>query len=1291
MAARAITLFVNGQKQVLSNLSGDTTLLDYLRSSNVQLTGTKLGCGEGGCGACSVSASKWDANDQQVKHFAVNACLVPVLSLDGHAITTVEGLGTTKQIHAVQEKIAAAHGSQCGYCTPGIVMALNSYLHSHPNATQQEVEDSFDGNLCRCTGYRPIIEAARELNASVIAEQPGKELPFPEELKSFTPEELEVDADGVKWFRPLSLGRMVAIKAQHPEAKVSVGSTELTIEVKFKTIRYPTYISPMAVPELNGISLTESGISVGAAVPLNTLNKYLTSLSSELPEYQTRGYRAIIDQLRWFAGNQVRNMACLGGNIATASPISDVVPLLIATGSTITVQSTAGERVVAINKDFFKGYRQIALSPDEVIVNVHIPFTREHEYVRAFKQARRRDDDIAIVSAGMRVLLAPAASPSEYPTVKEASLGFGGMAPYTVHAASTSAALVGKEWNDACLYEALRNLETELPLPLDAPGGMINFRSTLSTSFFFKFHQFVLREMGGNVDKRLHSVLDPYPHRPESTGKQEFFTKESNYPVGEPVTHLSAYKQVTGEATYTDDLVLPPGSLHAYFVYSSRAHAKIVSIDASEALAIEGVVDFISAKDIPGKNQVGPVFKDDELFATEEVQFVGDAIGLVVASDPKIAERASVLVKVVYEDLPAILTIPEAIEKQSFHLPDPLSIERGDIATAFDTCDHIVEGEMEVGGQEHFYLETHVSHVYPGEEDEMTIVASTQDPSATQGMVSQVLGIDSNRVVAKAKRLGGGFGGKESRSCYISCAAAVAAKKLRRPVRLALDRDDDMLMTGGRHAFLGKYKVGFNKDGKLQALDLKLYNQAGYSFDLSKAVMERALLHAENNYFIPNVRVQGWLCKTNTATNTAYRGFGGPQSMMICETWMDQVAHASGLEKNEVRRMNMYEEGQDTYYGQVLAKHDVTASRCWDELMTKSRYTEREELVRQFNAENRYKKRGIYMLPTKFGMSFTVKFLNQASALVHIYTDGTVLVSHGGTEMGQGLHTKMAQVAARALGCPLNDVHIAETATDKIPNASPTAASVSSDLNGGAVLDACEQLNERLRELREANPGKELRELAHIAWMNQIDLSAHGYFSRPNIGYDFVKNVGTPFAYHVTGAVCSEVEVDCLTGDFQVLKTDIVMDVGDSLSPAIDIGQIEGAFVQGMGWSTIEQVVYNEKTGAIVTRGPGNYKIPGFKDVPLEMNVHLLNDAPNPTVIHSSKGIGEPPFFLGAGVMFAIRQAIKDARAEVGAEDWFYLSSPATCEQIRMAAVDPLSIQFENNLGSPLSSDPEEL
>merc|ERR1712137_338372 len=557
------------------------------------------------------------------------------------------------------------------------------------------------------------------------------------------------------------------------------------------------------------------------------------------------------------------------------------------------------------------------------------------------------------------------------------------------------------------------------------------------------------------------------------------------------------------------------------------------------------------------------------------------------------------------------------------------------------------------------------------------ILSSTQNATKTQSLVSHVLGIPNSQVVVKVKRMGGGFGGKETRSCHISCAAALAAYKTRQPVKLTLDRDVDMTTSGMRHPFLGRYKVGFNNDGSIQALEIDLYSNAGNSMDLSVSVMERALFHVDNCYKIPNVKAVGHCCRTNITSNTAFRGFGGPQSMFICETWIEQIAMKLGKNIHELRRMNFYKDDESTHYKQIPSDNHI--ERLYAEILDSSNFHEREKEVQKFNEENRWKKRGIYLLPTKFGMSFTVKFLNQTGALVHVYTDGSVLVTHAGTEMGQGLHTKMCQVAARALGVPVENVHISETSTDKVPNTSPTAASVQSDLNGMAVKIACEKITERLKPLREKYPDYSWQKLVSTAYFDRIDLSAHGFYATPNVGYNFADASGSPFNYFVWGAACSEVEIDVLTGDYYVRRTDIVMDLGESLNPAIDIGQIEGAFVQGLGWCTLEEIVWFDN-GVQFTKGPGTYKIPSFNDVPVDFRVTLLKDSANKKAIHSSKGVGEPPFFLGASVLFAIKQACRSARLDANLPDEFFsLQAPATAERIRLACADSFTKQFEKS------------
>ncbi|XP_073527924.1 xanthine dehydrogenase/oxidase isoform X4 [Phyllobates terribilis] len=1306
------------------------TLLTYLRRK-LGLNGTKLGCGEGGCGACTVMISRFCVFQQKILHYAVNACLAPICSLNCAAVTTVEGIGSTKtRLHPIQERIAKSHGSQCGFCTPGIVMSLYALLRSTPQPSMEEIEDAFQGNLCRCTGYRPILQGFRTFakdgccgrktendccvdkkgenedgccgiktengccmdgkeenktpSSSTLFDpsdfsplDPTQEPIFPPELllhRGTCQKQMVFKGEDVTWYQPSNLKELLNLKAQYPDAKLVVGNTEVGIEMKFKNMLYPVIITPSCVAELNAVEQTEEGIRFGAACSLATLGDVLHKAVSDHPPYQTEVFRAVLEQLRWFAGQQIRNVAAIGGNIMTASPISDLNPVFMASGSKLHIISEENERTVQMDGNFFTGYRKTILKPQEILLSVEIPFSDKWEYFSAYKQASRREDDIAIVTSGMKVVFQP-----DSHRVEKIQLSYGGMAPITIMAKDTCSALAGREWNDHLLQDACRLLATEMSLSPSAPGGMVEFRQILTTSFFFKFYLTVLKKLATDLDdnNNFHETVVPeYEsatelfHKPPTSGVQLFqevpVGQDPEDFVGRPIMHLSAMKQATGEAVYCDDIPHYENELYLGLITSTKAHAKIILIDKSGAEASPGFVRFLSAKDIPGSNITG-IRQDEQIFAEETVTCVGHIIGAIVADTQEHAQRAAKAVQIVYEDLKPIITIQDAIHQQSFFLPIK-KIENGNIEKGFQEADHTVEGEIYIGGQEHFYLETNCCIAVPkGEDGEMEMFVSTQNTTETQHFAAHAIGAPANRILVRVKRIGGGFGGKESRSVVLSTIVAVAAYKMGRPVRCMLDRDEDMLITGGRHPYLARYKIGFKKTGQITALEVSYYSNAGNSCDLSHAIIDRTLFSMDNAYNIPNIKGTGYVCRTNLPSNTAFRGFGGPQGMMVAEAWMSDIAEVCGLPPEQVRKLNMYQEGDLTHFNQKLEAFNV--HRCWDECIQNARYQERKTAIAKFNKQHRWKKRGIAIIPTKFGICFTLSFLNQAGALVHVYTDGSVLLTHGGIEMGQGLHTKMIQVASKALGIPTSKILISETSTNTVPNTSATAASVSSDLNGMAIYNACQTLLRRLEPYKTSNPSGTWESWIKSAYEDRVSLSATGFYMIEGIGYDPVKNQGKPSNYFSYGVACSEVEIDCLTGDHKNLRTDIVMDVGTSLNPAIDIGQIEGAFVQGLGLFTLEELRYSPD-GNLYTRGPGMYKIPAFGDIPAEFNVSLLRDCPNSKAIYSSKAIGEPPLFLSASIFYAIKDAIMSARAESGITGIFRLDSPATPERIRNACVD---------------------
>ncbi|XP_072356297.1 xanthine dehydrogenase/oxidase isoform X2 [Scyliorhinus torazame] len=1304
-----LLFFVNGRKVVEKNVDPELNLLTYLRKK-LCLTGSKLGCGEGGCGSCTVMVSKYNPFRKKVIHIAVNACLAPLCSLHHTAVTTVEGIGsTTTQLHPVQERIAKAHGSQCGFCTPGIVMSVYTLLRNNPEPTMEEIEDTLQGNLCRCTGYRAILEGFSTFaKTSSCCGQSGSKngccreqtglsprLFEPSEFKPLDPTQepifppellllrespqqtLFFKGERVTWIQPTTLKELLTLKGRYPEAKLVVGNTEVGIEMKLKNMLYPVILAPAHIPQLNVSQRTENGITFGAACTLTYIGGELKKAVVELPSYRTEVFKAVLEQLRWFAGQQIRNVAAVGGNIMTASPISDLNPLFLASGCLLTLVSEGSTRIVRMDGDFFTSYRKTVLKRHEILQSIEIPYTLKGEYFSAFKQAQRRDDDIAIVNCGMRVAFKEGTD-----IVKELELSYGGMGPTSLTAKKTCTQLLGKKWNKELLQEACLLLVDELTLTPSAPGGMVQFRRTLSLSFFFKFYLSVLQKLGQDfkgdfevesIPPEYLSAMESFPNDPPSAVQLFQQVPPGHVPtdvVGQPLVHLSSIKHATGEAIYCDDLPRFERELSLALVTSTEAHAKISSIDASEALKVAGVTCFLTAKDVPGSNTTGQIVMDETVFAEGVVTCVGHVIGAMVADTEAHAQRAAKAVKITYEKLQPIITIQEAIANESFHLP-PKKVQNGNIDLGFAQADDIIEGEIYIGGQEHFYLETQCTVAIPkGEDDEMELFVSTQSPTQIQSLVAKALGVPANRIVCRVKRMGGGFGGKETRASLLSTVVAVAAHKTKRPVRCALNRDEDMLMTGGRNPFLGQYKVGYQKNGKIVAVDVKIYINAGNSLDLSSAVMTRALFHIDNAYKIPNLRVIGYVCKTNLPSNTAFRGFGAPQAMLLAECWMNHIVAKCGLPSEQVQKLNLYQEGDLTHTNQKL--EEVNIRKCWDECLERSSYHSRRRAVDEFNRQHRWKKRGLAIIPTKFGICFNAAFLNQAGALVHIYTDGSVLLTHGGTEMGQGLHTKMVQVASKALGIPVSQIHISETSTNTVPNTSPTAASVSSDLNGMAVYNACMTLLSRLEPIKRANPKGTWEQWVSAAYMDRVSLSVAGFFRTPDLNYDFEKNEGRAFNYYSYGVACSEVEIDCLTGDHKNLRTDIVMDVGLSLNPAVDIGQVEGAFMQGLGFFAMEELRYSPD-GVLYTRGPGMYKIPTAGDIPTQFNVSLLRECPNRKAIYSSKAVGEPPLFLAASIFFAIKDAICAARAASGVPGTFRLNSPATPDRIRIACIDNLT------------------
>jgi xanthine dehydrogenase large subunit len=752
--------------------------------------------------------------------------------------------------------------------------------------------------------------------------------------------------------------------------------------------------------------------------------------------------------------------------------------------------------------------------------------------------------------------------------------------------------------------------------------------------------------------------------------------------------HESAVAQVAGAVHYIDDLPEVRGTLHAAPILSTVAHGKLLGVDSAAARAMPGVVDVLLSADIPGDPMLAAFAGDEPVFAMDTVQFVGQVVGVVVARTAMQARHAARKVQLNIEPLPAILSVQQALEAQSFVLP-PVNVHRGDAVAALKTAPHTLQGTLEVGGQEHFYLEGQIAYAMPLEQNQWWIHSSTQHPGEVQHWVAHALGIDNHAVRVECRRMGGGFGGKETQAGHLAVWAAVAAHKLGHAVKLRLDRDDDFMLTGKRHPFAYEYTAGFDATGRLTALQLMMAANCGFSADLSGPVADRAIFHTDNAYYLQDVNITSYRCKTNTQSHTAFRGFGGPQGVILIEAIMGDIARALKMDPLDVRLRNLYSDEaiagtnakRDTTHYQMKVEDNILAPLL-SKLELSSQYRRRVEAISAWNTNSPVLKRGIAITPVKFGISFTATLFNQAGALVHVYTDGSVQVNHGGTEMGQGLHTKIAQVVADELGVPFHKVLATASDTSKVPNASATAASAGTDLNGRAAQFAARHVRDNLAafvcgldacgagaikfkggQVYSPKATRSFEEVVGMAYANRIQLWSDGFYRTPKIHYDKTTLTGRPFYYFAYGAACSEVVIDTLTGESRVLKVDILHDVGQSINPAIDIGQIEGGFVQGMGWLTTEQLVWNDK-GVLSTHAPSTYKIPTAGDVPEHFKVALWPEPNREDNVGGSKAVGEPPFMLAISVYEALRDAVAQAKGDGAAVQ---LTAPATAENLLKA------------------------
>ena len=1265
--ATGFEIVVNGRQLRVHELPPTTSLLEFLRSHG--FTGPKRGCDEGDCGACTVALLDRDVEGRPV-YRAIDSCIALLPMFAGRELVTAEGLGAGGALHPVQAAMVANNGSQCGYCTPGFVMSLFEAYYQPGAPKPGRLGEQLGGNLCRCTGYRPIRDAALDALAHRAAPSDAPD-PFRTRLQTPLPPPVRFAyaAGGERFHRPVALSELFALLEDHQDARLVSGATEIGVELNKKAASFPCLISTEGIADLTSIVATPTAWRIGAAATLTHIQE---ALAGEYP--------SLAKMLCVFASRQIRSRATLGGNLATASPVGDSAPVLLTLDAELVLSSAAGDRTVPL-AEFFTSYRRTILRPRELIREIVLPrfdpaaagLTRRVDFL---KVSRRRELDIGTVTAAFRLDLDADGS------VRCARLAYGGVAPVPRRATRVEAALEGRKLTEGA--PAAAALLADEFQPIDDARGSASYRRALVVSLWERFAT-------GEKDAAPEEAADC------SHGDRWAIADTSR-----AQRHESAAGHVTGQALFVDDIAQGRPMLDVWPVCAPHARAKIKRVDVAPGLRAPGVVTILVAADIPGENNVGVSRHDEPLLAKDDVQFHGQMMALVVGTSVRACRAAAALVEVDYEPLPPVLTLAAAVAQGSFHT-EPRILKRGDCPTALAAAPHRLEGEFTLGGQEHFYLETQAAWAEPGEDGTVFLCTSTQHPAEIQTIVAGVLALPHHQIVAQTPRLGGGFGGKETQGAAFAALVALAAVKTGRAVRMQLDRDLDMTLTGKRHPCHARFAVGYGHDGRLRAAEIDLVTDGGWALDLSQPILDRALFHLDNAYYIPAVHFSGRVAKTNVASNTAFRGFGAPQGMLVIEEIMDRVARRLGLPPEVVRERNLYHgsgETNTTHYGADLGNHHLPA--IWWQTFARSDFAARRVAIDTWNCTHSHVKRGLAITPVKFGVSFTLTHLNQAGALVLLYPDGTAQVNHGGTEMGQGLHTKILGIAMRELGLPADRIRVMTTSTDKVPNASPTAGSASADLNGAAVAAACATLRERLTPVAQrllgataapgATPGaapggppvpaNKTRELAfadgrvcfqeepgrgvgfadvcRAAHLARVSLAATGFYRTPSIHWDWTKPSGRPFHYYVGAAAATEVEVDGYTGLPRVRRVDIVEDVGESLNPGVDRGQIEGGFVQGLGWLTSEELRWDDQ-GRLLTHSASTYRIPSFGDAPDEFHVTLLPAAAQPGVIHGSKAVGEPPFMLA----ISAREAIRDAVAAFGPpEGEVPLASPATPEAI---------------------------
>ncbi|XP_058459564.1 uncharacterized protein LOC131435563 [Malaya genurostris] len=1239
----------------------DTSLNSFIRN-HAHLSGTKFMCLEGGCGACIVNVNGIHPATKQKFSLAVNSCLFPVFSCHGLDVVTVEGIGDKQDgYHPTQKVLAYFNGTQCGYCSPGMVMNMYSLLESKEGrVTMAEVENAFGGNICRCTGYRPILDAFKSL--AIDAEPRLKEACRDiEDLSKICPKTGVACAgkcsavgrnapqkavrlsfnEGQEWHKVYKVSEVFAIFEQIGTKPYMLVAGNTAHGVYRRPNNLQVIIDVNSIEELHTHSLGSS-ITVGANVSLSELMTILLEASGN----QNFKYCVeLVKHIDLIANVPVRNTGTIAGNLCIKQQHkefpSDLYLLLEAAGAKLTI-AEARNRTVTVSPEEFMNMDM----KNKLILNVVLPPLDPSVCVyRSFKIMPRAQNAHAYVNGAFMV---------KYNRIKQAiesaTVCFGGINPKFTHATATEKFIAGKNlFENETFQSTVRILSNELAPDWVLPDASPEYRKNLAISLFYKFVLNIAPEHGKLIKSQFKSggtVLE----RPLSTASQRFDTQEKNWPLTKNIPKIEGLAQTSGEAKYANDMPTLPNELYAAFVLGTRAHANIGALDASEALKIPGVVAFFSAKDIPGVNNFMyfPDFMGSEIeqiFASETVEYHGQPVGLIVATSFALANRASKAVKITYQmkqSAQVLPTIQAVLKSNAQH-----RIKEMPYSTHGEKYDEAPEGELkvkgrfEIGGQYHYYMETQTCICIPIE-DGMDVYSSTQWVDLTQMAIARMLKVPQNSLNLYVRRLGGGYGGKGTRATLVACACALAAHLIRRPVRLVMTLEANMDAIGKRFPVRSDYEVDVDRKGKI----VKLYNEYIHDFGSN---WNEAMGHAgeffSNCYDKSVFKTVAKGAKTDCASNTWCRAPGTTEGVAMIENIMEHIAFVTGLDPLDVRMANM--------------PKDIKMLELMPQFRLEVDFDARKKKIHQFNEENRWRKRGISIVPMRYPMGY----FGSLHAIVSIYhDDGTVSISHGGIEMGQGMNTKVAQVAAHMLGIPLNKISIKPTNNLTSPNAICTGGSMTSESVSYAVKRACQLLLERINPIREANKDDSWDVLIEKCHMQSVDLCATYMYKASEL-----------VPYVIWGLSCSEIEVDVLTGNVQLLRVDILEDVGESLSPGIDVGQIEGAFVMGLGYYLTEALVYDPENGALLTNRTWTYKPPGAKDIPIDFRIRFLRNSSNETGVLRSKATGEPAMNMTISIIFALRQALLSARKDAGLpNEWIEIGAPSTPDQIYLLAGNSL-------------------